>query len=200
MSAENKKGEFLMKRFTVVLSIVLLSMSGLFAAAINSPAATVYLTKTTVISMDQLNAKVKSYQDAYTAQGQDPTKVDTMDVLNTMVNDELFRQGAARDKVIITDSMIDQAYNQVKSQYNAAGATDDQFVQVINRTYGSIQAYPRPASRPASRPAVPVVQGAGHHQRGGDGHRCGNPDGIPQEQGPVGVAGEREDQPHLHSV
>jgi parvulin-like peptidyl-prolyl isomerase len=141
MSAENKKGEFLMKRFTVVLSIVLLSMSGLFAAAINSPAATVYLTKTTVISMDQLNAKVKSYQDAYTAQGQDPTKVDTMDVLNTMVNDELFRQGAARDKVIITDSMIDQAYNQVKSQYNAAGATDDQFVQVINRTYGSIQAY-----------------------------------------------------------
>ena len=100
----------------LINSIIMASLS---AAAINSPAATVYLTKTTVISMDELNSKVKGYQDAFSASGQDPTKVNVLDVLNTMINDELFRQGAARDKVVITDSMIDQAYNQMMNQYKS---------------------------------------------------------------------------------
>ena len=130
-----------MKRFAVVLAVAVLCVGGLSAVAVNSPAATVYLTKTTVISMDELNAKVKTYQDAYSASGQDPTKVGVLDVLNTMINDELFRQGATRDKVVITDSMVDQAYNQVKSQYNSAGATDDQFAQIITKNFGSVDAY-----------------------------------------------------------
>jgi len=116
-------------------------MASLSAAAINSPAATVYLTKTTVISMDELNSKVKGYQDAFSASGQDPTKVNVLDVLNTMINDELFRQGAARDKVVITDSMIDQAYNQMMNQYKSMGATEEQFTQLVNQNFGSVDAY-----------------------------------------------------------
>ena len=79
--------------------------------------------------MDELNSKVKGYQDAFSASGQDPTKVNVLDVLNTMINDELFRQGAARDKVVITDSMIDQAYNQMMNQYKSMKIANGPFKQ-----------------------------------------------------------------------
>jgi parvulin-like peptidyl-prolyl isomerase len=107
-------------------------------AAISNPAATVNLTKTVVITTDELNAKVKDYQDSYTAAGQDPTQVSALQVLNTMINDELFRQGAARDKVTVSDASVDQAYNMMKSQY---GATDDQFKQLVEANFGTVDSY-----------------------------------------------------------
>ncbi|MFA7117915.1 MAG: peptidylprolyl isomerase [Sphaerochaetaceae bacterium] len=130
-----------MKRIFTILSLFLLSVATAGAAVINSPAATVNLTQTVVITTDALNEKLKTYQDALTANGQDPTQVQALDILNTMINDELFRQGAARDKVAITDSMIDQAYDSVKSQYVQNGYTADQFKQAIVSNFGSIDSY-----------------------------------------------------------
>lgn len=123
----------------VALSLVC-AAHGLFAA-ISTPAATVNLTKTTVITTDDLNAKVKEYQDMYTQAGQDPTQVQPVQVLNVMINDELFRQGAARDGVNITDTDVTNQINSIQAQYLQQGATAEQFQDAVVSRYGSMDAY-----------------------------------------------------------
>lgn len=124
-----------MKRI-LALAALMTAMSGLFAA-INNPAATVFLTKTTVILTDELNAKVKEYQDLYTQAGQDPTKVQPVEVLNVMINDELFRQGAARDGVVVSDVDAENQIKAMQSQYAQQGVSEEQFRQMVNQRFGS---------------------------------------------------------------
>ncbi|WP_320129276.1 peptidylprolyl isomerase [uncultured Sphaerochaeta sp.] len=134
-----------MKRFFLVLiSILCLVSPMLFSAAINAPAAMVKLIKTTPISTAELDTEVRKYQDSATKNGQDPTTVDPLQVLNLLINNELFKQGAERDGVKITDVMIDQAYASQKANIEKSysqSLTDDQFTQLINTNYGSVEAY-----------------------------------------------------------
>jgi hypothetical protein len=80
-----------------------------FSAIISSPAATVNLTKNTVITTEELNQAVTQQKAAIQAQGGDPSSVDPLSVLNVLINNELWRQGAARDGVVITDSQVSQS-------------------------------------------------------------------------------------------
>lgn len=130
-----------MKRIAAFLAVVALGASGLFAA-ISNPAATVYLTKTSVISTADLDARVAEYRNIYQQQGQDPNLVKPLDVLNVMINNELFRQGAARAGIVITDQMIDFAIAQLEDNYrNQTGATDEQFRQAAIDRMGSWEAF-----------------------------------------------------------
>jgi parvulin-like peptidyl-prolyl isomerase len=116
----------------------------LFAATINPPAAMVKLTKTTPITTAQLDAEVKKYQDAAAKNGQDPTKVDPLQILNLLINNELFKQGAERDGVKITDQMIESAYATQKANIEKTYSqtlTDEQFATMIATNFGSVDAY-----------------------------------------------------------
>ncbi len=140
----NTLGVLYMKRSAIVLVLILFAVSTLGAATIGAPAATVRLTKTTPITMADLDAEVKKYQDSATAAGKDPSTVDPLQVLSLLINNELFRQGAARDGVKVTDSMIDSAYASQKSSLEATynqKLSDEEFAQVISNNFGSVDAY-----------------------------------------------------------
>ncbi|HAF86875.1 MAG TPA: peptidylprolyl isomerase [Sphaerochaeta sp.] len=133
-----------MKRFLVLVTTVLLASTMLFAAPIGAPAATVRLTKTTPISVSDLEAEVDRYKASAVQNGTDPASVDPLQILGLLINNELFRQGAARDGVKITDAMIDQAYatqkTNIESNYGQK-LSDEEFKQVINANFGTVESY-----------------------------------------------------------
>ena len=103
-----------MKRFSTVL-LLLLAASVLFAASmISEPAATVNLIRNSVITVEDLNAEVERYRNA------GMTDVTVQDVLQTMINDEVFIQGAERDGITINDRQIDSLYRQIRVGLNAS--------------------------------------------------------------------------------
>jgi len=133
-----------MKRIIVLVTTVLLASMMLFAAPIGTPAATVRLTKTTPITVAELEAEVARYQASAVKNGTDPASVDPLQVLSLLINNELFRQGAARDGVKITDTMIDQAYASQKASIEAnygQKLTDEEFKQVVNSNFGTVESY-----------------------------------------------------------
>ena len=134
----------MMKRKAIVLVSLLLMTSMVYGAVLSSPAATVRLTRTTPITMAELDAEVNEYRAAATEAGQDPNTVDPLQVLNLLINNELFRQGAARDGVRITDAMIDSAVESQKANIEASYGqrfTTEQFNQIIAQNFGSVDSY-----------------------------------------------------------
>ena len=125
-----------MKKVLSILSILLVMVT-LSAATISSPAATVNLTKNKVITMDQLNKEV----ELYTKNG---VSVQQIDVLNSLIDEILIEQGAARDGYSVTDSEVEQLYaNQKKSVEVQAGRTltDAEFESLVTESYGSMDEY-----------------------------------------------------------
>lgn len=125
-----------MKKVLSILSILLVMVT-LSAATISSPAATVNLTKNKVITMDQLNKEV----ELYTKNG---VSVQQIDVLNSLIDEILIEQGAARDGYSVTDSEVEQLYaNQKKSVEAQAGRslTDAEFESLVTESYGSVDEY-----------------------------------------------------------
>ena len=78
----------------------------------------------------------------YVAMGaQGVTKADALD---TLINNEVFLQGAERDGITVTDRQVDQLYAQAKANAAAqAGRTvsDAEFEAEVNRQFGSVDAY-----------------------------------------------------------
>ena len=125
-----------MKKVLSILSILLVMVT-LSAATISSPAATVNLTRNKVITMDQLNKEV----ELYTKNG---VSVQQIDVLNSLIDEILIEQGAARDGYSVTDSEVEQLYaNQKKSVEAQAGRTltDAEFESLVAESYGSVDEY-----------------------------------------------------------
>ncbi len=122
-----------------VLLVLLLASSMLSAASILSrPAATVNLIRNEAITTDELDAE---YQN-YIAQGaQNITKRDVLDVL---INNAVFLQGAERDGVTVSDRQVDQLYAQARanaSQQAGYSVSDDEFAAEATRQFGSVDAY-----------------------------------------------------------
>ncbi len=133
-----------MKRIIFLVVTVFLASTMLFSAPIGAPAATVRLTKTTPIPVADLEAEVARYQASAVQSGSDPAAVDPLQILGLLINNELFRQGAARDGVKITDSMIDQSYASQKANIETnygQKLSDDEFKQVVNSNFGSVESY-----------------------------------------------------------
>ncbi len=114
-----------------VISIITLSA---FAAPlgggstlVGAPAATVNLIRNRAITQNELDARVKEYQDA----GANVTEEQVLDI---MINDEVFLQGAERDGIEITDQMLDQAMAQQRAsieQQVGQSLTDEQYEQIV---------------------------------------------------------------------
>ena len=108
-----------MRKNIFLISVLLLVMvAGLGAATISSPAATVNLIRNQMISMSELDDEYNRYV-AMGAQG-----VTKADALDTLINNEVFLQGAERDGITVTDRQVDQLYAQAKANAAAqAGRT-----------------------------------------------------------------------------
>ena len=123
------------KKLFLAMLMASLSIFTISAAVISQPAATVYLIRNAAISVDDLEAETARYQ----SMGMDVTE---LDVLQTMINDEVFLQGAERDGVTVSgrqvDQMIDSIYQNAVQQAAQAGqsVTRDQFNAEVDRQFG----------------------------------------------------------------
>ena len=125
-----------MKKFISIVLIITLSASALFAAAIStSPAATVNLIRNKRITVDELNKKIEELG---------ATQDQALDVLNIMINDEVFLQGAERDGIKVSESQKNSLYSQMKTQIeqsNGVTLTQEEFDNLAIEQYGSVEAY-----------------------------------------------------------
>lgn len=125
---------------TILLSAFLLLLSAaVFAATattvINQPAATVNLIRNKVITYQDVNNALAA---------QNLTAENALQVLDILINNEVFLQGAERDGVKITDSQVNQLVAQQKSNFEQQTGqkfTTDEFNNQIIAAYGSLDAY-----------------------------------------------------------
>ena len=126
-------------RFILLFVLLLAALSILPASSIISrPAATVNLIRNQVISEAELDDEYQNYVNMG-AQGM--TK---MDVLNILINNEVFLQGAERDGVTVSDRQLDQLYAQARANAGAQAGrtvTDEEFAAEATRQFGSVDAY-----------------------------------------------------------
>ena len=112
-----------MKIKNILISLVLLiSGSLLFGQAlmISQPAASVFLIKSEMISVKQLDTQVKAITALKARAGQPVAAVsknDKLEILEMMISDILIMQGAERDGIKAEKSEIDGAVSTQKSQY-----------------------------------------------------------------------------------
>ncbi len=117
---------------TLILAFTLLCSS--FAAPLTSgstlvgaPAATVNLIRNKAITNAEVDETMAEYQAAGVNIGRD-------EIINVMVNDEVFLQGAERDGVVINDQMLDQVMAQQRATIEAQvgqSLTDEQYEELL---------------------------------------------------------------------
>ena len=126
-----------MKKLTSLIALLVIIACSLSAVSISSPAATVNLTKNKVITMSTLDSEYESY----TSQGYSVTK---LEVLNTLIDEILIEQGAARDGYSISDSDVDLLYAQQKSSIESQTGTtltDEEWDEYVTENAGSVDEY-----------------------------------------------------------
>ena len=127
-----------MKRILSALLLSILFTSILAAASISSPAATVNLNGNEVITRQELSDQIATLK----ANGYENPK--ETDVLEAMINDRVFIQGAKRDGYYVDDRTVDSIYASQKAnieQQAGTTLTDEQFEQIVISQYGTVQAY-----------------------------------------------------------
>lgn len=123
------------KLISTCLVLVLLTCTLFAIPRNNNAAATVNLIRNEVITYAEL-------ADQMAAQG--ATDGQASQVLDIMINDEVFLQGAERDGITVSDTQVDALYNQQKAnmeQQAGQGLTDAQFEQVVVQSYGTVDAF-----------------------------------------------------------
>ncbi len=125
-----------MKKLVSIISLLFVFVLSSFAA-ISQPAATVYLTKNEVISQDEVTALVQNYKQT----GQTVT---TAEVLEALIDQKVFLQGAERDGYSINDRQLDSLYAQQKAnveQQAGRTLTDKEFEDLVIANYGSVNTF-----------------------------------------------------------
>lgn len=120
------------KKIVLSFLVILFLASSCVFAAVATPAATVKLTKNTIISTADLQAAV----DSYTAQGY---SVSALQVLESLISTELLTQGAERAGYVLTDTEKDQLVAQSKANIESQAGqsfTDDEFSQIVSSQVG----------------------------------------------------------------
>lgn len=126
------------KRSLLLLAIIaIFTISTLSAATVlgSSPAATVNLIRSKIITNAELDTAVTSYG---------ATADQKLEVLNILINDEVFAQGAERDGITITNAQLNQLYAQQKanvSQQYGYNFTDAEFEIMVKEQYGTVDTY-----------------------------------------------------------
>lgn len=127
-----------MKRILTITALLMIISAGLFAAPLSSPAATVNLIRNEVITNQELQDEVALYKAA------GYTDISDLEVLESLINEKAFMQGAERDGYMISDRDLDSLYLSQKSSVEAQlgqTITDAEFDQIVVSQYGTVEAY-----------------------------------------------------------
>lgn len=125
------------KTILILILLVFLPLSFLYADVISSPAATVNLIRNYIITKSELDETYSQYQ-AEALEAGSKEVVSRLEVLDILINDQLLLQGAERDGYTIRDSQVDQLLRQQKSYVEeqiGQQITDAQFEQIIRNSY-----------------------------------------------------------------
>jgi parvulin-like peptidyl-prolyl isomerase len=102
-----------MKRI-VVLIIAFICLAGqVFAQASLQNAAVVNLTRSEAITVGQLRERVTRIESAF---GRPLNALERREALDSMINERLVLQAAARDRITVTDNELNQRINELRSQ------------------------------------------------------------------------------------
>lgn len=111
--------------FCAIVSAFSAPLTG--STLVGTPAATVNLIRNRAITNAEVDEALSEYQEA-------GIPADRTQVLNIMINDEVFLQGAERDGVVITDQMLEQVMSQqraaIESQVGQS-LTDEQYEEIV---------------------------------------------------------------------
>ena len=123
-----------MKKSMILVAALLLAV--VFAvpafSAISTPIVRLNLTKTYVITQEMLDAKVADYKEVY-------GEVDSAQVLDAMISDELISQAMERDGYVLTDDQKNELLAAQKSSIESQlgmSLTEEQFAYVVETNYG----------------------------------------------------------------
>ena len=125
-----------MKRNIVTVAALVLAIVFALPAfsAISTPLVRVHLTKTVVITQEQVDEKFELYKQTY---GDSITKDD---VLEAMISDEILSQAMVRDNYVLSDEQKDELLasqkENIESQLGQA-LTDEQFEYVLQTQAGT---------------------------------------------------------------
>ena len=125
-----------MKRSIILFAALILAIVFAFPAfsAISTPLVRVYLTKTVVITQEQLDEKFELYKQSY------GDSITQNDVLEAMISDELLSQAMARDGFTLTEDQKDEllaSQKQSIEQQLGMALTDEQFEYVLQTQAGT---------------------------------------------------------------
>lgn len=127
-------------RKNIIVTVLALFISLALSAApltggstlLGTPAATVNLIRNHAITNEEVDAAMAEYEAA-------GANIDRSQVLNIMINDEVFLQGAERDGIEITDQMLDQVLAQQRASIEAQVGqrlSDEQYESIVQSQTG----------------------------------------------------------------
>ena len=128
---------------------------------VSSPAATVNLIRNHAITNSDLDQEVQNYAD-------NGINMSREQVLDIMINDEVFLQGAARDGISVSDMQLDQQIQAIRTEVNRSfptPLTDEQFEAIIAQQTGISYADYREALRNQMLIQLYVMQEKGEEIR-----------------------------------
>ena len=121
-----------------IVTVVALVLAIVFAlpafSAISTPLVRVHLTKTVVITQEQVDEKFELYKQSY---GDSITKDD---VLEAMISDEILSQAMERDSYVLSDDQKDELLASQKENIESQlgrKLTDEQFAYVLQSQAGT---------------------------------------------------------------
>jgi len=121
------------KRIITVFALIFISMAAVFAQTDLQPLATVKLNKAETITLKHLKDRCEVYkkQTGMTSFTADQKK----EILDSLINEKLILQAAAKVGMVITDTQAYQLYIQTLSSQIGQNVTEADFTQLVKQQY-----------------------------------------------------------------
>ena len=123
-----------MKKIIAVLSVLMLTSFAVFAQSDLQVLAVVKLNKNESITLKQLKTRCESYEKQMG--GRALTIDEKKQVLDTLIEEKLIVQAAAKDGISIPDSYVDQYFAQYMSQTLGVAVTEKDLDELLRKQQG----------------------------------------------------------------
>ena len=123
-----------MKKIIAVLSVLLLTSFAVFAQSDLQVLAVVKLTKNESITLKHLKNRCQIYEKQIG--GRTLTVDEKKQVLDTLIEEKLIVQAAAKDGISIPDSYVDQYFTQYMSQLLGVAVTEKELDELLKKQQG----------------------------------------------------------------
>ncbi len=120
-----------MKRRFLLVFVAFMAAATAFAQNDLQPLAIVKLNKSETITLKTLKTRVNFIQKQYDAYGVKLTAKERLEVLESLIDEKLIVQAAAKENLTITDSQVNQAFLSTFSQQLGRNVTESELESLI---------------------------------------------------------------------